>query len=244
MSYSGLRTVCYFDIEPGIFPDLNPPHPIERLGNMSDDLTEQRDELLNRITGNARTLCKRTWWVFLIGGIASVIFGVLALINPGMALFVLAMFFAASVMVDGVANIVGAIQNRDQEGWVTILLIGILGAVVGTYALINPPASMAALVYLVGFVAIFLGVLLISLGRRIRAEVEGEWVLYLCGALSIIWGVLIFLQPVAGSMSVIWMIATWAIAIGLLRIFFAFRARSLAENVKENISAARANTDA
>ena len=34
--------------------------------------------LLSRLGGDARTLCKRTWWVFLVGGIASVIFGLLA----------------------------------------------------------------------------------------------------------------------------------------------------------------------
>ena len=32
--------------------------------------------------GNIRKLCKRTWWVFLIGGLASVGFGILAFANP------------------------------------------------------------------------------------------------------------------------------------------------------------------
>ena len=29
---------------------------------------------------NIRKLCKRAWWVFLLGGVASVIFGILAFI--------------------------------------------------------------------------------------------------------------------------------------------------------------------
>ena len=69
--------------------------------------------ILSRLGSDAQALCKRTWWVFLVGGIASVIFGVLAFINPGIALLVLATFFAAAVLVDGAFIIAGAIQNRD-----------------------------------------------------------------------------------------------------------------------------------
>src|SRR6476619_4601117 len=87
-------------------------------------------------------LGKRTWWVFLIGGIASIVFGVLAFVSPGIALFVLATFFAAAILVDGVFNLIGAFQNREKDGWWLMLLIGILGIVVGGYALLNPPISM------------------------------------------------------------------------------------------------------
>jgi len=52
-------------------------------------------EQAREIKHDARALCKRTWWVFLIGGIASVVFGILAFMNPAAALLVLGMFFAA-----------------------------------------------------------------------------------------------------------------------------------------------------
>ena len=41
-------------------------------------MTQSDGLLLTRLGGDARILCKRTWWVFLVGGAASVIFGVLA----------------------------------------------------------------------------------------------------------------------------------------------------------------------
>jgi hypothetical protein len=41
-------------------------------------MTQSDGLLLTRLGGDARILCKRTWWVFLVGGIASVILGVLA----------------------------------------------------------------------------------------------------------------------------------------------------------------------
>jgi uncharacterized membrane protein HdeD (DUF308 family) len=181
-------------------------------------------------------LCRRTWWVFLIGGIASVIFGVLAFINPAIALLVLSMFFAAAILVDGAFNLVGALQNREKDGWWLMLLIGILGVVVGGYALLNPPISMLAFVYLVAFQAILLGVFLIMLGYKFRKATSREWILYLTGALSVLFGVLVVAQPAAGSLTIVWLIAGWAIAIGVLKIVFALRVRSTAQAVVERFT--------
>jgi uncharacterized membrane protein HdeD (DUF308 family) len=199
-------------------------------------MNEITKDLLTQKIGEARGVCKRAWWVFLIGGIASVAFGILAFVNPGAALFVLATFFAASVLVDGAVNIWGSIQNRGAEGWWILLLIGILGLAVGAYALINPPVSMGAFVFLVAFMAIFLGIMLISMGRKISAQTDREWILYVAGALSILFGILIIVNPAAGGVSVVWMIATWAILTGALRIFFALKAKNLVENTGERLA--------
>jgi uncharacterized membrane protein HdeD (DUF308 family) len=189
--------------------------------------------------GNIRKLCKRTWWVFLIGGIASIIFGVLAFINPAIALAVLALYFAAWVMVDGVVNVIGAVQHRDKDGWILMLLMGILGVLVGAYALFNPPVSMLAFLYVVSFMAIAFGVLLITMGRRVREKIEREWILYVTGVVSIVFGVLIVFQPESGALSVVWLIASWAIITGLLRILFAFFVRNMADDVGEKIRTVR-----
>ena len=50
---------------------------------------------------------------------------------------------------------------------------------------------------------------------------------------------LIVVQPDSGAVSVVYMIASWAIMIGVLRIVFAFKAKGLAENVGERVAAAR-----
>jgi uncharacterized membrane protein HdeD (DUF308 family) len=191
-------------------------------------------EMTNRVNlrADAQVLCKRTWWVFLIGGIASVIFGVLAYLQPGIALLVLSIFFAASVLVDGVMNVVGSLRNMQKEGWWIMLLIGILGLVVGGYALFNPPLSMLAFIYLFAFQAIMLGVFLVMLGYKVREATTREWILYLTGALSVILGALVIAQPVVGGLSIVWIIAGWSIAVGVLRIIFAFRIRNTAERLQ------------
>jgi uncharacterized membrane protein HdeD (DUF308 family) len=178
--------------------------------------------------------------VFLIGGIASVVFGVLAFINPGIALLVLGMFFAASVLVDGAVNAWGALQNRDKDGWWAILLIGLAGILIGGYALFNPPVSMMALIFLVALMAVVVGVALLVLGYKIRAETEREWMLYLAGGLSLLLGVLMFLNPGLGGVSLVYTIAFWAILIGILRVVIAFKVKNLPEKVGERLHDAAA----
>ncbi len=195
--------------------------------------------LLSRLGSDAQALCRRTWWVFLVGGIASVVFGVLAFINPGIALLVLAMFFAAAVMVDGIFNVVGSIQNRDKDGWWIMLVLGILGLAVGGFALLNPPVSIMAFVLLVAFEAILLGVLTIMLGYKVRQATSREWILYATGAASILFGILVIANPTVGSRSIVYLIASWALVVGALKIFFAFKVKSLPERVGDRLDSLR-----
>jgi len=197
------------------------------------------DGILSRVGADAHVLCRRTWWVFLIGGIASVIFGVLAFINPGIALLVLSMFFAAAVLVDGIFNIVGSVQNREKDGWWVMLLMGILGLVVGGYALLNPPVSIMAFVFLVAFQAILLGVFLVMLGYKVRKATTREWIPYLAGGLSILFGVLVLVNPALGGVSIVYVIAAWAIVIGAFKILFGFKVKNLPERVGERFSGLR-----
>lgn len=195
--------------------------------------------VLSRLGGDAQALCRRTWWVFLVGGVAAVIFGVLAFVNPGIALLVLAMFFAASVLVDGAFSVAGAVQNRDKDGWWIMLLIGILGVAVGGFALLNPPVSIMAFVFLVAFQAILLGVFLLMLGYKVRKATSREWILYVTGILSILFGVLVVANPSSGSLTIVYLIASWAIVIGVLKIVFGLKVKNLPERIGDRIGNVR-----
>lgn len=195
--------------------------------------------VLGSLRADAQVLCKRTWWVFLVGGIASLMFGVLAFVNPGIALLVLAMFFAASVLVDGIFNVVGAVQHREKDGWWAMLLLGVLGLAVGGFALLNPPVSVMALILLVAIQAIMLGVFTIMLGYKVRQATEREWMLYLIGALSVLFGLLVVLNPGAGGLSIVYLIASWAIVIGALKVFFALKVKNLPERVEDRLASLR-----
>jgi uncharacterized membrane protein HdeD (DUF308 family) len=78
-------------------------------------------------------------------------------------------------------------------------------------------------VAVVAFHAVLLGAILVGIGYRIRRQVEGEWVLYLTGALSLLFGVLVLLQPAAGGLSIVLMVAVWSTITGALQLVLAWR---------------------
>ena len=183
--------------------------------------------VLGHMGADAQALVKRAWWAFVVGGLAMALFGLLAFSNPGIALLVLATFFAASVLVDGVSNILGALQNREKDGWWVLLLMGLLGAAVGGYALVNPPLSIMVFILIVAFEAMALGVFLVMLGYKVRQTTSREWLLYLAGAVSILFGILVIANPVTGSRTIVFLIASWSLAIGVLKVAFGLKARKL-----------------
>ena len=59
----------------------------------------------------------------------------------------------------------------------------------------------------------------------LRREIEGEWVLFLVGVLSVALGVVMAVLPGVGVLSLIWLVGLYALAIGVAMIVLAFRVR-------------------
>jgi uncharacterized membrane protein HdeD (DUF308 family) len=103
----------------------------------------------------------------------------------------------------------------------------------------NPPVSILAFIYIVAFQAILLGVFLVMLGYKVRQATTREWILYLTGGLSVLFGVLVIANPAAGSLTIVYMIAAWAIVIGALKIVFGLRIKSLPGRVGDKLASLR-----
>jgi len=158
-----------------------------------------------------------SWRVLALRGAAALIFGVLALVWPGITLLLLVALFAAYALVSGGAALVGAIRNRDADRqWWIVLLLGSASLAAGALAILLPGLTALALVLLMGANAVVNGVLEIVWAVRLRHRIQGEWLLGLAGLLSIVFGVFVLLFPGAGALAMVWLIAVYAIAIGIL----------------------------
>ncbi len=171
---------------------------------------------------------KRHWWVPVIRGIAAIVFGVIAFTHPVMAAATLVLFFGAWVLIDGICRVIGAIGHRSSDpDWGWHILIGIVGIIVGLLTFHAPQVTALALVIYIAAWALMIGVTEIAFAIRLRREIKGEWFLILMGLASIIFAILLLWNPIAGAAAVIWLIAWYAVVIGILAIFFGFRLRSL-----------------
>jgi len=172
----------------------------------------------------------RNWWAVLIRGIAAVIFGILALILPGLTLRVLVALFGAYALVDGVFSIVAAvraIERRRSFGW--LLFEGIVGIIAGLLTFFYPGLTALVLLYFIAAWAILTGISEIVEAIELRQRIHNEWLLVLGGVASIIFGILLFLFPGGGALTIIWLIGIYAIIFGVLLIGLSLRLRGMHE---------------
>lgn len=163
------------------------------------------------------------WWIFLIRGLAGVIFGILALVYPGSALVALTILFGAYAFVDGIFALWAAFTGIGGSRWWALLLEGILGLVVAFYVWTQPVFSTVALVYAVAIWAVITGVIEIIAGFQLRDVINNEWLYILAGVVSIIFGILVFRDVGAGAFAIAWTIGIYAIIFGVMQLGLAFR---------------------
>jgi len=169
-----------------------------------------------------RTMAEH-WWVVLLRGILAILFGVLAYTWPGLTILILVAIWGVYAFVDGIVGVVAGVRGK----WGSLVVIGLLGIAAGVVAFLWPGLTAVTLLWILAFWAIVAGVLQISAAIRLRKEVQGEWLWVLSGILTIGLGVLFFLYPGAGILSVTWLIAALAILWGILLVMLSFKLKGL-----------------
>lgn len=115
------------------------------------------------------------WFTMLLAGILGVGAGLIAFVAPLAALLTLVVFAAAFIAVQGVLEIVAAIELRKHiQGEWLLLLTGALGVALAVFLVVYPLEGAVALMWTVGFYAIFAGVLRLGLAFRLRSFLHGR----------------------------------------------------------------------
>jgi uncharacterized membrane protein HdeD (DUF308 family) len=111
------------------------------------------------------------------------------------------------------------------RNWWVLLLRGLVAIAFGVLIWLQPGISLAALVLLFGGYSMADGVLGVWTAVAKREEREHWWLLLLEGLLGIGVGILTFLVPGITALVLLFYIAIWAIATGVLEIAAAIRLR-------------------
>jgi uncharacterized membrane protein HdeD (DUF308 family) len=166
------------------------------------------------------------WWAMALRGGVAILFGLAALLRPGIALEALILLFGAYMLVDGVFAIVGVFGGTrgDMPRWL-LLLEGIAGIVAGLLAFVLPVLTAFALYLLIIAWALVTGVAEIATAIRLRREISGEWALILSGVISILFAVVLMFSGAIGVFTLVWVIGIYAIVFGVLLLVTAFQVR-------------------
>lgn len=172
------------------------------------------------------------WWLFLLRGLAAIVFGVLVLSKPGATVILLTVFIAAYALVDGLVAVVSALRMRALfDRWWLLLIQGLVSFAFGVLAFMYPSLSLWYVVISVSLWMFLASMALFMLGRAQRAMGGSALWSTLAGIASLVLAVWALARPGAAIASVIVLIAWFALAIGVVNLVVAFRVRALTRAV-------------
>jgi uncharacterized membrane protein HdeD (DUF308 family) len=163
---------------------------------------------------------RRHVWLLAVRGVAALLFGILAVIMPGVTLVALAILFGAYALVSGVLTIVDGVRRpRDAARRTALVIAGLLSLLAGLIALVWPGITALVLVVLFGAWAVVTGAMEIWAATRL----PGQWFRLLFGVLTMIAGVLVLLRPAAGAVALALVIGVYAIVAGVVMLLESWR---------------------
>jgi uncharacterized membrane protein HdeD (DUF308 family) len=135
----------------------------------------------------------RNWWAVGLRGLATIIFGLLAiLLLPSSTIASFIMLFAVYVAADGcfaILTVILAVKGEAKRWW-TLMLEGLTDLVLAGWVLVWPAIAVVPFLHALSIWAIVSGAFMLAAARRL-SRFHGRWILALGGGISTGWGILL-----------------------------------------------------
>jgi uncharacterized membrane protein HdeD (DUF308 family) len=166
---------------------------------------------------------RNIWWVFLLEGIAAIIFGILLLTSPAQTLVAFVIFLGFYWLFVGVLELVRVFTDSSVP-WFWSLLIGVLGIVAGIIVLNHPLVSA---VVLPTVLVVWLGILGLVIGvfAIIGGFTGGGIGSFIFGVINFLIGLLLLGSPMAAALAVPFVFGILLLIEGVALIIWAFRVK-------------------
>jgi uncharacterized membrane protein HdeD (DUF308 family) len=161
------------------------------------------------------------WWLILLRGIVTVVFGVYTLLNPGISAVSLVLAFGIYAVVSGGFSVgLALFSGANSDDRVMLGLQGILSGLLGILVVTWPGISMISLLAaIIGF-AFVNGIVEVVAAFQWRDLWIG-----LSGVLSILFAIYAFRYPGDGALAVVFAIGIYAISVGVMLVIASFQVR-------------------
>ena len=167
-----------------------------------------------------------SWPILALRGILAVLFGLTAFIWPELSLRLLVYLFGAYALGDGLVSVVYLLAGQlKRNDWWLPLLKGLASIAVGVAVFVWPLLTAVLLLIFIAIRAVILGALDIISAIRWREEAVGPGLLVLGGVVSLLFGLFVLIRPGAGALALLWLVATYAVVVGVVQLVLAFVVR-------------------
>ena len=161
-------------------------------------------------------------YALLLGGVASVLFGLLLFTQTAATLSLLMLLIGLLWFIQGIAAIMGIFLDKTVWGWK--LFSGVIGIAAGWLVFKYPLESSLVLPAVVAFLFGIFGVI-IGIGGLIDAFRGGGWGVGIVGAIAILIGLLFIFNSVISGQILVWLLALLLVIQGGVAIFYAYKYR-------------------
>lgn len=186
---------------------------------------------------NVKEYVDSLWWLFVLQGIATLLFGIVALFFPGLTLVSLIVVFAVYTIVTGVVEVVHGFRDIGRTGfWWFSLLVGVALVGVGVYLVRNPSTALDLFLVIVGAMILVRGIVDLFVAAFFSEKNDHRWLWAISGVLGVVAGIVIWRYPVSGGLAFVWVLGFYALLAGSISLAYAFRIRDWLRDAETSVS--------
>lgn len=164
---------------------------------------------------------KESWGALVLGGVATLIFGVAVVFWPGLTLLALLYIFSAYALISGAVNILAGLSTVGRaDSWFLPVALGAFEVGVGVYLLRHTAVKFSTFILLIGFTLIASGIVeaVNAYYGSSRAAAKTVALSYLSGLGALVAGIVILFAKQSQGVSFVWILGLYAIVVGTIQI--------------------------
>ncbi|MGC5165722.1 HdeD family acid-resistance protein [Luteimicrobium sp. DT211] len=188
------------------------------------DVPTAPDPYARAVQGAAR----QYWWLPVLRGVLTIVFGLVAVIWPGVTALAILWVIAIFAIVDGLLEIFDAIRYRAAGGTALGITFGVLSVAFGIVALVWPGPTVTVFAVIVGIWAILVGLVGLAASIDLRKVVGSGWAWgAITAGLTVVLGILLLIWPKGSLAALVWLVGIWAFVAGIVLVVIGFQVRRL-----------------
>jgi uncharacterized membrane protein HdeD (DUF308 family) len=171
---------------------------------------------------------RSNWVIFVTNGIIAILFGCLLLFVPGETILGLVRIFGIILLIAGIIMFYASYTTmKAKKSYLLLMTEAIFAILLGLVIIINPGGSLSLFLILVGIWAAALGLLQIIISVQMRKKVANHMLFTLNGVITLVFGLLLFYNPMGTAKALVTIVGILALAAGILLIYLGFKVKAV-----------------
>jgi uncharacterized membrane protein HdeD (DUF308 family) len=171
---------------------------------------------------------KSNWIIFFINGLIAILFGLLALLVPKETILTLTIYFGVIILLAGLILFYFSFQNfKAKKPYLLLMLEAFLAVLVGAIITFYPGSSLKVFLTLIGVWATIMGLVQIIVAVQMKKKVSNHSMFTINGVITLVFGLLLFFNPVGAVTALFKVIGLLALIAGVLLVYLGFKVKGI-----------------